>query len=561
MPNASECGQAGAATVADGAPLTESIVPVLIVGGGPAGLALAIELGLASIPCTLIESRDGQATIPRMSALFPRSMELNRRWGIAEEVKSVGWPRDLPLDVAYCTSLTGYELARVRRPPYSASQKTTSTPEPGCGCAQIFYDPILLRRARSLPSVTIRHYTTLVSFEQDDTCVRAQVVDAKTGRGEVIVAKYMVGCDGSASTVASLLGTAYSGRGVISNSINIYFSSDEIMKIHNLGWAKFYRFADPQGNWGELIGIDGRNLWRLTVLEADPKWDTAGYMRRLSGVDFHYDIISVMKWERLERWADQFGSGRVFIAGDSAHACSPTGGLGLHSGLQDAVDLGWKLSAVLQGWGGASLLKSYEIERKPISIINAEVSSEEYDIWVALPTGPEIVSDSPEGAAYREYFLDFFNRTAGERVSRLTENLHLGYCYESSPICVSDGTPPIPIETPRFVPSARPGTRAPHAWIGNGRSTLDLFGRSFVLLRLGADPPDASSLRGAAAKRGVPFDIVDLADPEIAALYEKRFVLVRPDGHVAWRNDEMPRDPLALVDHVRGAAQMNAFPK
>lgn len=532
--------------------MSESVVPVLIVGGGPTGLALAIELGLAGISCTLVESRDGEVTIPRMSALFPRSMELNRRWGIAEEVKNAGWPQDFPLDMVYCTGLDGYELARRPIPPYNR-QKPTSTPEPGCGCAQIFYDPILLKRARSLPSVTILHFTQLVSFEQDDTCVRAQVVDAKTGHAKVIVAKYMVGCDGSTSTVANLLGTTYSGRGVISNSINIYFSSDEIMKIHDLGWAKFYRFADPDGNWAELIGIDGRNLWRLTVLDADPRWDTAGYMRRLSDSNFHYDIISVTKWERLERWADGFGSGRVFIAGDAAHAMSPTGGLGLHSGLQDAVDLGWKLTAVLEGWGGDSLLESYELERKPISIINAEVSTEECDIWVALPTGPNIASDSPQGAAFRKHFLDSYTMTTG---SRLTENLHLGYCYESSPICVSDGTTPVPIETPQFVPTARPGRRAPHAWISSGRSTLDLFGGPFVLLRFGSDAPDADAIRDAAAKRGFPLEIVDLVDTEIATLYEKRFVLVRPDGHVAWRDDEVPRDPLSLIDHVRGAARM-----
>ncbi len=181
------------------------------------------------------------------------------------------------------------------------------------------------------------------------------------------------------------------------------------------------------------------------------------------------------------------------------------------------------------------------------------VSTKEFDILAALPGGPEMADATPAGEALRRRWHEAFERTGRGSSKAFTENLRTGYCYEGSPVVVPDGSPAIPIETPAFVPSARPGTRAPHAWIAPGRSTLDLFGTGFVLLRLGPDAPDGAALEAAADRRHVPFRVVALPDPEIAALYERKLVLVRPDGHVAWRADALPDDPLALIDRVRGA--------
>ena len=533
--------------------MSSDTIPVLIAGGGPVGLALAVELGRAGITCTLVEKRDGTLSVPKMSGLSVRSMEFNRRWGIAERVKGAGWPRTHPNDFVYCTSMVGYELARRRIPSYDDT-KIPYTPEPSCACAQIFYDPILLGHARSLPSLTIRHRVSLESFTQDDACVHAQVSDAATGRMETIKARYLVGCDGAGGTVPRALGVAYEGLGRVSNSVNVYFRSPELAKIHQKGWARFYRFTDAGGSWGEVIGIDGKELYRLSVLKGDPAFDGHAYLRRLAGTDVPYEILSVLAWERRECVADRYRDRRVFLAGDSAHQNSPTGGLGLHTGLADAVDLGWKLAAVLQGWGGEGLLASYELERKPVAVNNVRASTAEFNVLADMPSGPEIDEDSPRGAALRQRFAEAYART-GEVTSPIyTENLRLGYCYDPSPIVVSDGSPRIPSDTAEFVPSARPGTRAPHAWLDDGRSTLDLFGKGFVLLRLGDRPPAADAFVAAAARRGVPLQMVDLADPKIASLYERRLVLVRPDGHVAWRDDAPPADALALFDRVRGAA-------
>jgi len=239
--------------------------------------------------------------------------------------------------------------------------------------------------------------------------------------------------------------------------------------------------------------------------------------------------------------ACRYREGRVFIAGDAAHECSPTGGIGMHTGLEEIMNLGWKLAAMLEGWGGPALLDSYETERRPIAVRNVEYATRTYRDIASIPglRGPNDPADW---------------KNAPPRWLSIPEHFKLQYSYEGSPICVADGTPTPAPETPQFVPSTGPGSRAPHAWLEDGRSTIDLFGDSFVLLRLGAGPRDATRLAEAAKARGVPLRVLALPDPQIAALYEKRLILVRPDGHVAWRGDSAPADAVAVIDRVRGSS-------
>ena len=531
---------------------TPPAIPVLIVGGGPVGLGLAIELGRSGIPCTLVEKRDGSVTLPKMSGMSNRCMEINRRWGVADAVRGTGWPKTLPQDYVYCTSLTGYELARERVAP-SAEQRPVHTPEARASCAQSYYDPILLAKARSLPSVTIRLNTSLQSFSQSEHGVDAIVAESKSGKSETLAARYLVACDGAGGTVATALDVAYEGRGVLAPSFNVFFRSRELMAIHDKGWARFFRFTDAGGTWGELVGIDGLELWRLSVFTHHPDWDAHAYLRRLAGRPVAYEILSAMPWDRCDRVAARYRYGRVFLCGDAAHQNSPTGGLGLHIGLADAVDLGWKLTAVLQGWGGERLLDSYEAERKPIAHAHVRASTENFALLTGLPGGPAIAEGSAEGAAQRRLWHDAFEATHGASSPIYTQNLLLSCCYENSPLCIGDGSAAIPIERPDFVPTTRPGTRAPHAWLTDGRSILDLFGAGFVLLHFGARSTAVESVAEAARLGDVPLSVVNIGDPEIAAIYEKRYVLVRPDGHVAWRGDNLPRAVARLIDRVRGS--------
>jgi 2-polyprenyl-6-methoxyphenol hydroxylase-like FAD-dependent oxidoreductase len=535
-------------------------VPVFIVGGGPVGLTLAVELGLRGIECMLVERGDGSVPVPKATQLTTRTMEFCRRWGIADEAKRVGWPAEHPGDFIYLTSMTGYELARQKYGPYAVQRELPHTPEGPRQCPQIFFDPLLLKLALSLPNVTLRHRTQMDSFTQDEEAVCADVTDLGTGASETVAASYLVGSDSFDGQTRRAIGATYEGSGVLSFSVSIYFRSRELATLHDKGWGRFYRLIDEAGHWADMIAIDGRELWRLTMLDLAPDTDMASfdphaYMLRMSGVPFAYEILSVLPWKRFELVADRYRDGRVFIAGDAAHVASPTGGLGVNTGIGDAVDLAWKLAAVLEGWGGPALLDSYEVERQPVAWSTVEFSSRVYDQEMALVGGDAITKDTPEGAAQRAAFRQGYEGSVRYNNERWSESVRLGYCYVNSPVIWADGSTPTEQPGTRFVQSARPGSRAPHAWLGPGRTTLDLFGRGFVLLRLGKDAPPGDAIAAAAATRGVPLEVVDLPDPTIAELYERKLVLVRPDGHVAWRDDVLPPDATALIDRVRGASK------
>ena len=514
---------------------------VAIVGAGPVGLALAIELGLRGVDCVVVERRDRHPDVPRMSSVSGRNMEFCRRWGIAGRVRGAAWSKTHPMDFVYVDTMAGRELARLRVPSYAESAgRLDYTPEGPATCPQIYFDPILAERAREIPGVALRYGTRLDSFSQDGDGVRASLTDIRSGERATVAARYLVGCDGAGGTVRRRLGIPRDGAGAIASSLNLFFRSPAFAAMHDKGWARFFRFFDDGGCWGELIAIDGKELWRLSVFH-DPAPDLAGhsYLRKLAGRAFDYEILDISPWERRDFLARSYRRGRVLIAGDAAHETSPTGGAGMHVGVCEAVNLGWKLAARLQGWGGAGLIASYEAESRPIAARFVALSTRTFDAIAALP-----------GA---EAFRRAFEADPGIlRALSLPDARRTQFCYEGSPICVPDGTPP-PEPPDDLLPSARPGARAPHCWLADGRSTLDLFGRGFVLLRFGPGPLEAGAVTAAAAAAGLPLELADIDRREAAALYGRRLVLVRPDGHVAWRGDAPPDDPARLIERVRGA--------
>jgi FAD binding domain len=279
--------------------------------------------------------------------------------------------------------------------------------------------------------------------------------------------------------------------------------------------------------------------------------DRTALLRRALGLSLAVEWLDTSVWTRRSAVAERYWNGRVFLAGDAVHQLSPTGGMGMNTGIADALDLGWKLAATLSGWGGDRLLSSYDEERRPIGTRNVHMSAvfhsdhEKHGDGIAA-----IEEDSPAGAEVRERVGESLVRDIGRQFR--TTGLQIGYRYEDSPICVPDGTPPDPDHPDDFVASTRPGSRAPHLWVGDGRSTLDFYGRGFVLLRLGTHPIDTSAIEFAAAARRMPFDTVTLTEPDVTHLYQNRLVLVRPDGHVAWRANKLPANPGALIDKVRG---------
>jgi 2-polyprenyl-6-methoxyphenol hydroxylase-like FAD-dependent oxidoreductase len=532
-------------------------VPVLIVGGGPVGLGLAVELGWRGIECLLIEQNDGTILHPRANSINSRTMEFCRRWGIAEIVRLAGTPPDYPSTVLYLTSLQGYEIVRIERASHGGDRPLATTPERVQRCNQIWFDPILRDLALSFPTVNLRYRTRFESFAERDGGVVATIRDLATDRTETIAARYLVACCGGASSVPEAIGASMEGIPTLSNHLNVFMRIPALWDHHDKGKAAFYYFIDPATNHPNLVELDGNELWRLSFSDENQRLtrdsiNVEAMIAKYLGPAIPHEVISVMPWRCNSLVADRWHKGPVLLAGDAVHQHGPAGGFGMNTGMGDAVDLGWKLAATIEGWGGPALLQSYETERKPVAKRNVAEATEnmvrnrmDFIDDAALA---KVDQDTAEGAEMRRLVHGDILANKSKQFS--SEGIALGYRYDPSPIICPDGSPAPEDSVTRYIPTARPGSRAPHAVLPDGRSTIDLFGRGFALLNFGSDP---APFVVAAATRNVPLIVTAIADPAIAALYEKKLVLVRPDGHVAWRGDAAPADPMAVIDRVRGA--------
>ena len=386
-----------------------------------------------------------------------------------------------------------------------------------------------------------------------------------SGAVEEVHARYLVGCDGGASMVRETLGIAMVGSPVLTYTTNVIFRCPGLEKLHDKEPGYRFIFIGPEGTYATIVAIDGRDRWRFSIVgdatrrELDETEVRATIVRAM-GKPFDFEVLSILPWIRRQLVAERFSSalGRVFIAGDAAHLTSPTGGFGMNMGIQDAVDLGWKLEAVIRGWAGPGLLASYGVERRPVALRNVAEATSNLKRMLAprdSRPSPAVFEPGPVGDAARREFGARY--TEMMRREWYTPGIHLGYVYENSPVIVPDGTPPPPDEVTTYTQISRPGSRAPHVWLAGDRSTLDLFGRGFVLLRIGTEAPEATKFAQAAAARRVPLEAVALPQPEVARAYERRLVLVRPDGHVTWRGDEAPSEEEAhkILDIVRGAGR------
>jgi 2-polyprenyl-6-methoxyphenol hydroxylase-like FAD-dependent oxidoreductase len=529
--------------------------PVLIVGGGPVGLALAGDLGWRGVRCLLVEQSDGSIFQPRQDLVGIRTMEFCRRWGIVAAVEGAPYPRDLAQDNVYVTSLAGYELGRERFPSMGDQKPPPESPQKRERCPQNMFDPVLRAFAAAQPSVELRYRTRLLGFTQERDRVVAELDDLEAGRRYAVAVNYIAGCDGARSLVRETLGIRMSGNPALTYTTNVIFRCPHLTSLHDKGPAYRFILLGPEGTWATIVAINGRDQWRFSLIgSAVAREHTIdevhAAIRRAVGIDFDYEILSMVPWVRRELVADRFGEGRGFILGDAAHVMSPTGGFGMNTGIGDAVDLSWKLAAVLQGWGGAALLPSYDTERRPIGARNVAEASRNLRRMLSPGAQPKLLDDTDEGIRARRQLGEEF--AVLMRHEWFTLGMHLGYRYEGSPICWPDGTSGPPDDPKVYTQTARPGHRAPHGWLADGRSTLDLFGDGFVLLGFGAAAAEAGPLLQAAAVRNVPMRFIPLDEPHLSALYERRLVLVRPDGHVAWRDDAVPADPVAVVDRVRG---------
>jgi 2-polyprenyl-6-methoxyphenol hydroxylase-like FAD-dependent oxidoreductase len=524
---------------------------VLIIGGGPVGLSTAVELAWRGHHPVLIDQTDGIVDHPRAGGIAIRTMEHFRRWGISDKIRNAGFNLDLPLNQRFCTGVVGLELGVARYPSMRETTPLPTSPEMIARCRQMWLDPILADTARRF-GADLRYGQKMERFEQDADGVTCDILDLDSGERSPLRARYMIACDGVSSGVRRTLGIDMEGQD-LGPTVSVLFRAN----IYDLSPELAERFIvmDKTGPYGNITAMDGYDRFRFIMRGPDEfkieEFDAEASIRKaINSPDAKVEVLSIRPWRRSQLLAKDYRVGRVFMAGDSVHVMVPTGGFGANTGIGDAVDLGWKLDAVLSGWGGEHLLDSYVPERRPVARRSIDAALNNYKGWTPKTSMEKLHEESTEGAELRATVgRELIEATAQEWDS---SGVSLGYAYADSPIVIPDGSP-APADAPGFyIQTARPGHRAPHVWLADGRSTLDLFGRGFVLLRFaGDDAIETADLLAAAKARSAPVALVDLRDEAAADLYEQRLVLVRPDGHVAWRGSTLPAAS-ELLDKVLG---------
>lgn len=567
-------------------------VPVLIAGGGPVGLTLALALARQGVAAILVERNPSTTTHPKMDITNGRSMELFRQLGVADELRKVAVPEDHPFDVSWVTKLDGWELARFRYPTPAERRALirecndgTTTLEPAMRVSQALLEPALKSVLESLaPQIDIRFGWALDTFTQDADGVDAVIRCPATGETRTIRAQFLAGCDGAGSVVRKGLGICLDDidprglalhelglRRLLPAAIRAYLTDRErpmdgrIFLIHFTSPNRelFERFGtawhtqSPEG-W-TLISQNDRDTWTLHTplgvgIDADAI-DPKQFLFTKLGIAFDCDIICANAWRPRLSLADSYGSGRVWLAGDSAHQVVPSGGYGMNTGVGDAVGLGWMLAAIVQGWADHRLLEAYEAERRPVAIRNRAASARHTLVRLAIKTlyRKAIHSQGWNGERSRRRLareiLDLGN------LENEADGIEFGYRYDGSPVICNESHTVAADHMHAYAPGTQPGTRPPSLFLEDGRAVFDLFGLGFTLLRF-ADL-DVDSLAAAAADRGVPLEIVDIRDDRARTLYERDLVLIRPDHHVAWRGDAVPDRPGPILDRIRGAASVS----
>ena len=531
---------------------------VLIVGAGPVGLTLAIDLGLRGIKCILIEQKEAPQFLPKMERCNARTMEIYRRLGLAEKIRAAGLKSDVPMDVFVVLALNELPLLHLPYPSVDEARATiratndgTQPLEPYQLISQYTLEPLLKAAAETLPGVTVRYGTEFLSLAQDDGAVVAEI---KIGsRTATIRSRYLVGCDGAGSSVRKQLGIKLRGEGNLSQLRQALIRCDELydrIPIGNgPGKGRHYHVADGQATF--LIMQDSTRHWTLHSVVARDE-DMKAMFEVTIGVPIKYEMLYCGEWKQNLLLADTYGRGRVFLAGDAVHLMIPTGGLGMNTGVGDAIDLSWKLAATLKGWGGPGLLASYEAERRQIGDRNVAASR-----YASLGRRhwrsefrPNIRDKTPAGRATR----DNLSRIAEveQRKSNEMIGAELGYRYAGSPIIWEE--PDGPEHSFReYHPTTWPGARLPHIWLDDGTPVQDRVpNEGYTLLRLGRRTVDVSGIQCAFRALGAPVLILDVPNDAARRIYGYDLLLLRPDLHVVWRGDHSHKTPDRLAAVATG---------
>jgi len=518
---------------------------VLVVGAGPVGLTLAVDLGLKGVRCILAERKEAPQFLPKMERCNARTMEIFRRMGLAGKVRAAGLRSDVPMDVYIILAMNEPPLLRLPYPSVAEAQRQIDACtdgrlplEPYQLVSQYTLEPLLKSVAETLPSVSVRYGCEFLSLEQDGSGVSTKI--KCDNRISDISCKYLVGCDGGSSAVRESLGIGLRGEGNLMQFRQALYYCEELfdrIPIGNgPGKGRHYHVADDRATF--LIMQDSTRHWTLhAAVETDA--DMARQFEKTVGIPVKYDMLHVGKWQQNLLLAEHYGKGRVFLAGDAVHLVIPTGGLGMNSGVGDAVDLAWKLTAALRGWGGPNLLASYEIERRQVGDRNVGASR-----YASLGR-----------RKWRSLWRDPDRLVAVAQVEQRKSNemigAELGYRYVGSPVIWDEPGGPEHLFR-EYVPTSWPGARLPHVWLEGHVAIQDRIGRGYTLLRLGGSREDASGLEKAMRIYGAPFEILDIPDQAARDLYGFDLILLRPDLHIVWRGNLAPAEPRELAALATG---------
>jgi 2-polyprenyl-6-methoxyphenol hydroxylase-like FAD-dependent oxidoreductase len=535
---------------------------VLVVGGGPVGTTLAMDLAWRGIAVVVAEQRyRDELPSVKCNHVAARTMEIFRRLGVAQRVRDAGMPHDHANDVAFRTTTTGIEFARIkipcRRDRYTVKDGPDGwwpTPEPPHRINQIYLEPVLVEYAATMPSLRYLNRIEVLGFQQTGESVIAEAQDLDTGETLLITADYLVGCDGPSSAVRHAIDARFTGDAMLGRIQSTYIRAPMLTRMMRADPAWSTQSLNPRRS-ANMFAVDGRETWLIhNYLRADETdfaaVDRDWCIRQILGVgpDFEYQVLTQEDWIGRRLLADKFRDRRVFICGDAAHIWVPFAGYGMNAGIADAMNLSWMLAGVLQGWAEPAILDAHEAERWPIT---EQVSRYAMNTAASLARAraevpASIEDEGPEGDAVRERF--------GRTVYDLNVpqyccgGLNFGYFYDRSPIIAYDGEAAPQYSMHDFTPSSVPGCRTPHVWLPDGRSLYDAMGAGFTLLRFDRSIA-ADALVGAATKRGVPLAVLDV---DASAPYAHTLVLSRPDQHVAWRGNAQPDDAMALIDLMCG---------
>ena len=539
--------------------------PILIVGGGPVGLNLALDLAWRGVPSTLVNKSLKTPNHPQGNTHNARTMEHYRRLGIANRIRKVGLPLDHCGDAVFVTRINKHELARINIPSLRQRLAPGSSdleigPEPLQRASQMFVESILKQELEKKPNVDLRFGWKLNSFEQKKSFVISEICDITCNKTERIKSKFLIGCDGGRSSVRRSLGIEYSGKTgeevdfMMGRMLSIYFEAPHLYRVIKTAPPWQFHAMNAEGR-ASIVSLDGKGKF-LTWAKLKPKQDAASvdprlFIWRVIGKKIPIKILSSKPWQAgLSLVADQYQQGQILLAGDAAHLFTPTGGFGMNTGIGDAENLGWKLAATYQGWAGKQLIETYEIERRPVAIRNLSQSYSLAKSKSALAVPINIEEESPTGEQERL-------KLGTQIVEALKEEyfcmgIQLGARYDGSPI-VGKESEKIPISDPfTYIPTSYPGGRAPHLWLPDGTALFDHFGKGFTLLQLGTTSKGVKQFENTAARMGVPVSVFKKCSAAILDLYQCNFCLIRPDQYVAWRGNELPQKPEKLLKMVTG---------